>query len=234
MIDQLIIGDKASFDDFGASLAQRTIGQPPKKSIKETVPFSNMTYDFSKINGEIYWEERELEYVFEMIAPTPEKLEDMKTAFADWVMNVMNEEIHDPFIPEYHFVGTYAEMEFEDEDGVEKTTASVTFTAYPYKIANHATGAEVEFGPYYAARDAEVSVYNASSHPVTAAASVKFADESDLTRFITFESMSFSTSLTEGNEIYLTLPTGLSTFRISNTNEPCGGSVTITYREEVF
>ena len=74
MIDQLIIGDKASCDDYGASVASRKIVPPKKKEIKETVPFSNVTYDFSAINGEQYWEERELEYTLEIIAPTPEEL----------------------------------------------------------------------------------------------------------------------------------------------------------------
>lgn len=136
MTDQLIIGDKASFDDYEASLATRNIGMPTKKSIKETVPFSNVTYDFSAIGGELYWEERELEYVFEIIAATPEKLEELKTAFASWVMNVQGEEIHDPFIPDYHFVGTFDDIEFDDEESLDKTTVSVTFKAYPYKIAN--------------------------------------------------------------------------------------------------
>ena len=42
MIDQLIIG----------GLAKSKKKPPKKKSIKETVPFSNVTYDFTAINGE--------------------------------------------------------------------------------------------------------------------------------------------------------------------------------------
>lgn len=138
MIDQIIIGDKASFDDFGASVAARAYKPPQKKSVKETVPFSNITHDFTAINGEIYWEESELEYVFEMIAPTPERLEAMKTAFSTWVMNVIEQELHDPIIPDYHYIATYDDMSWEDDEGLEKTTVSVVFTAYPYKIANFA------------------------------------------------------------------------------------------------
>ena len=63
MIDQLIIGKIASYDDFGASVAERKIIKPKKKSIKETVPFSNVTHDFSAIDGELYWEEASLEYI---------------------------------------------------------------------------------------------------------------------------------------------------------------------------
>lgn len=138
MIDQLTIGEKSSYDDYGASLSAREIGMPKKKTIKQTVPYSNATYDFSAINGELYWEERELKYVFEMTAQTPEELEEMKAAFADWVMNVMNEKIFDPFIPDYHFEGTFDDITFADEEDIEKTTVTVKFTAYPYKIANYA------------------------------------------------------------------------------------------------
>lgn len=163
MIDQLIIGDKASYDDYSASLATRAIGQPKKKTIKETVPYSNATYDFSAINGELYWEERELEYVFEMTAETPEELEEMKAAFADWVMNVMEEKIFDPFIPDYHFVGTFDDIEFDDDEGLDKTTVSVRFTAYPYKIANYAKEYTYTVEPN---SSLTIHIENASSHRV--------------------------------------------------------------------
>lgn len=165
MIDQLIIGGKFSFNDFGASIASRKIGQPAKKEIKETVPFSNRTYDFSAINGEIYWEERELEYVFEMIAPTPEELEEMKIAFSNWIMNIFQADIYDPFIRDYHFTQcTYSNIEYEDEDNVEKTTATVTFTAYPYKVANAPTQYSRTVS---AGATLDLNVSNNSSHRIT-------------------------------------------------------------------
>lgn len=108
MLDQLIIGTKASQDDFDASLRKRYIGKPKKKSIKETVPFSNLTYDFSAINGEVYWEEAELEYTFEILASTPEELESKKREFSNWVMNVTNEPIYDPYEPDWHYNGTFS------------------------------------------------------------------------------------------------------------------------------
>lgn len=139
MLDQIIIGGKGSYTDFSASLAGRRIGKPKKKSIKETVPFSNNTYDFSKIDGELYWEEREIEYIFEITADSPEELEELKLAFSGWVMNVFEEDIHDPYIFGYHFKGTYEDMDPEDDEGLDKTTLTVKFTAYPYMIADHST-----------------------------------------------------------------------------------------------
>ena len=161
MLDQLKIGDKYSYDDFGASVASRVISPPKKKVIKETVPFSNIAYDFSKIDGELYWEERELEYTFEILGDSPEDLEAKKTAFSCWIMNIMGEEIHDPYEPNFHYLGTFDELVYADEDCVEKTVATVKFSAYPYKIANEATQYTFKLSP-----TAFPKIQNDSAHRV--------------------------------------------------------------------
>lgn len=225
MIDQLIISNKASFDDFGASLKERKIGQPSKKIIKETVPFSNKTYDFTAINGEIYWEERELEYVFEITAPTPEKLEEAKAAFASWVMNIMNEDIHDPFIPDYHFKGTYEDMEFEDEEGLDKTTATVVFTAYPYKIANLPKVCEVKLASY--GEKTSLTILNNSSHIVTPTLSVEGSARLEI------GNISYAMSEGEYTDETVKLPVGLTTIHVENTYL-ISTVVRISFYEEVF
>lgn len=223
MIDQLIIGGLASFDDFGASLAKSKKKQPKKKSIKETVPFSNVTYDFTAINGEIYWEERELEYIFEMTADTPEKLEEMKTAFAGWVMNVFEEDVHDPFIPDYHFKATYEDMEFEDEDGMEKTTATVKFSAYPYKIANYPKIHDVSIT---ASGKETVYILNNSSHKIvpTITASGEIVMQIGANEY----GMGAGTF----KDSNLKLPVGLNAVVIKASGSAC--DVTIQFYEEVF
>lgn len=162
-IDQLRIGYKSSYDDFEASLKQRVIHLPKKKSIRETVPYFNGSYDFSKINGEIYWEDRTLEYIFEIEADTPDDLEQKKTRFAAWIMNVMEEIIYDPYEPDYHYIGTYADHRWDDDESVEKSTVTVKFDAYPYKIANAATAYCFALP---AASEVVKTVYNDSNHPV--------------------------------------------------------------------
>lgn len=225
MIDQLMIGDKASFDDFSASVAARVIGTPPKKTIKETVPFSNTTYDFSKINGELYWEERPLEYIFELTAHTPEELEELKAAFAAWVMAVMNEQLFDPFIPDYHFLATYDEMNFEDDEGMDKTTATVTFTAYPYKIANVAKVYEATLP---SSGQVRIEVLNESTHPV----SLTVANTTGITIKIG-EALTAPLSSGEGTYGALKLPSGLVPVVLTNS-EAREGAVRISFYEEVF
>ena len=230
MIDQLVIGDKASFDDFAASVATRKIKTPAKKKIKETVPFSNVTYDFSAINGEAYWEERKLEYVFEIIADDPEELEELKTIFACWVMNIQEEELHDPFIPDYHFKATFDEVSFEDDEGMEKTTATVIFTAYPFKIANLP---KVYVFELTNGVSQTVTIYNNSAHNVYPVFSVTGAAV-----IVTFDNG--TTNYWEQDETGdegitnsdFVLHSGVNTLALRSYGQ--GSKLTVRFYEEVF
>lgn len=225
MTDQIKIGDKDSFDDFEASVATRHIGMPKKKSIKETVPFSNITYDFSDINGETYWEERELEYVFEITADDPEELEVLKSKFAGWVMGVKEQALHDPHIPDYHFLATYDDMKVDDDEGLEKTTLTVTFTAYPYKIAD----TPKMRGEYLSSNATKTfKVNNESDHPVAIFLrtplniTLKVGD----TQTVPFEPGDY-------DNLAIKVPPGETTIEV--TNSGVGNSyVTVGFYEEVF
>lgn len=224
MIDQLVIDSKASYDDYGASVKTRTINNPVKKSIKETVPFSNVTYDFSAINGELYWEERELEYVFEITADTPEKLEEAKTRFCSWVMNVMNEELHDPFIENYHFTATFNDMNVEDDESVEKTTLTVTFTAYPYKIADEPKlyTADIAVG-----NTVELVVENNSSHKIVPTIIT------DQSISVTLDNVTYNVAAGTTSDSVLKFNVGVNTLSIKN-NGSGACNLTINIIEEVF
>lgn len=223
LIDQVIIGNKASYDDFSASMAKRKIKKPKKKTIKETVPFSNKTYDFSAMDGEVYWEESELEYIFEIMADDPEELEDLKLKFSSWLMDIQEEEIHDPFIPDYHFIGTYEDMDFEDEEDVEKTTATVIFKAYPYMIANVPKVYEVTVA---ASCNTTLTILNESSHATMPIVS----SDNGITLVIGNTSYSLSAgTITDEN---LKLPKGLITIVLKNT-KTTATTVRIKLFEEV-
>jgi hypothetical protein len=225
MLDQLVIGDRGSLDEFGASIAERSIGQPKKKEIKETIPFSNVTYDFSAINGELYWEERELEYIFEITANTPQELEASKTTFAAWVMNVVEEEIHDPFIADFHFVGTYSDMTFDDEESIEKTTATVKFKAYPYKVANNES---IYRQTVPVGGSANIEVVNNSSHRLSPVITV------DTACSITINNIVYTLPAGTYTGDSLWLEVGETVFEVSNPSTTDACVVTISFCEEVF
>jgi hypothetical protein len=221
MFDQLIIGNKASYDDFEASVAERKNIKPKKKSIKESVPFSNVTHDFSAINGEIYWEDRNLEYVFEITANSPEELEVKKQPFISWIMNVMNEELYDPFIPDYHFIATFSEID-EDDSEIEKSTITVKFTAYPYMISNHKKTCPFNI----TATEATVTIYNDSSHRITPTVIT------DVECIIKKGNSSYGVPAGEITDSKFALSPGKNTLAVKSTSG--NGTIEVEFYEEVF
>lgn len=221
MLDQLIIGDIGSLDEFDASVAERRIKKPKKKSIKESVPFSNVTHDFSAINGEIYWEDRELEYVFEIIADSPEELEEKKQRFLSWIMNVMNGELHDPFIPDYHFNATYSDID-DDDSEIEKSTITVKFTAYPYMISNYKRVCEYEITE----TEKTVSFFNDSSHRITPTIIT------DCECIVKKGNSSYGIPAGEITDSKFALSPGVNTLAVKSTNG--SGTIKIEFYEEVF
>ena len=222
MIDQLKIGNKYSYDNYEASVKERKIGSPKKKIIKETVPFSNITYDFSKIDGELHWSERTLTYIFEIDAFTPEELEEKKMDFNTWVMNVFEEELHDPFIENYHFIATFESIDFDDSE-IEKTTVTVTFTAYPFMLSNSKKG--VTYDIPTVSKEA-VQIVNKSSHKITptltASVPVSFV----------YGNTTYSINSGETTNDSFKLDTGISTLTIHPVST--GGTLRIEFVEEVF
>lgn len=221
-IDQLVINGLGSYDDFEANISERKVSQPKKKSIKETVPFSNHTHDFSAINGEIYWEERTLEYVFEITACSPEKLEEKKRHFLAWVMNVMEEDIVDPFMNDYHFRGTFENVDVDDSE-IEKSTITVTFSAYPYKIADYP---KLCICNITKAEKSTVKIMNESSHRVIP----KFISDVPFTVWIKNSSFAFVAGEVEVASIKLDV--GVNTLIFQSTGD--AGTVKVEFYEEVF
>lgn len=224
MYDQLIIGNRASEDDFCASVMTRHIKAPAKKKITKTVPFSNITYDFTKINGQIYWEQRELEYELEMLAPGPEVLEDMKIEFSNFVMNVINEDIYDPWIQDYHFNGTFESIDFDDDESGVKTTITVVFLAYPYKIAN---SPKKYAETVLASASKMIYVHANTSHKIIPTITI----EGDVR--IVYGDVSYATSDAVVTDETFAIENGVNKFYIQNTGEATC-SVTISFVEEVF
>ena len=222
MIDQLIIGNLASYDDFEASVRERKDNKPKKKSIKETVPFANVIYDFTAINGEIYWEERTIKYVFEITANTPEELEEKKQLFVSWIMNVMSAELHDPFIRGYHFLATFDSIDIDDSE-VEKSTISVTFTAYPYMIANTKKVYTIELEEE---EEVTKTVINDSSHRITP------TFVSDIPFSVTMGEVTYNVNPGETTDEAFMFTVGENTVTVQTKDK--AGTVKIEFYEEVF
>ena len=105
-----------------------------KKKIKETVPFMNGYYDFSTIgsNGEIMYEEREIDITFGIPAWNKEELQHMYSKILEWCVDISKSQLIFDSMPDYYFEG-----EVIDSSTLEETMAygklQLKFTCEPFK-----------------------------------------------------------------------------------------------------
>ena len=150
----------------------KSIHSPSKKKVKESVPFANSSYDFSTVatNGEITYNEREIEIVLGLPANSKEGLHTLYSTTLEWLVDVGCSKLIFDDMPEYYFL---AEIESNTnlEQIMEFGTMSITFTAYPFKIANDYAGEETwdhfnfevdyaQSNEFYINGEREITVYN--------------------------------------------------------------------------
>lgn len=124
---------KHSFEEFGLSIAERTISLPQPNSITESVPYQNGEYDFSAINGEVTYKNRDIKYSFSIAELSTEEMEKKKRVFSTWIKSVVNTKIFDDYDPEYYFYGSLKSFSWKEDFG--PGTIEVVFSVYPYKYS---------------------------------------------------------------------------------------------------
>ena len=132
--------NKHSFNDLGLTvLNTRVIETPSKIKITETIPFSNITYDFSNLYGSNCYTERKLEYEFLIKADNNMSLEFKRMEIENWLLSsntktkLLDDNIHD-----YYYLAECESVEFEDLNNIGKLKA--IFIAYPFRISEHYEG----------------------------------------------------------------------------------------------
>ena len=142
------INNKHSYGDFGLYLKSRNIGLPEKKSIRQTVPFMSGYYDFSALNGAPAWNERIIEYAFDVTNESPVELDYFVSYVLDWLGNIHDVDIFDDTTYGYHWHGSYDEASVSWDDSGLQAEIKVSFVVHPFKIANEPTQYQMTAGTY--------------------------------------------------------------------------------------
>ena len=138
----IIKGNKHSFKDFNLTIAEKSIGNPKKNKIKETVPYMNGSYDFSLLYGEQTYEERELSYTFNVIGHSKISLNILKIRILEWLNEGSQEPLYDDAIPGFYFLVECTGIDY-DESFYNYAQLTVSFTAYPFKISTLQDGHDI-------------------------------------------------------------------------------------------
>lgn len=213
----LTINGMDSYIDFGQCIASREISIPEKRVIKESVPYKNGDYDFTALNSEPTFENRTITYKFDIIGVNMEEVEEQKRELLDWLMFVEDADVYDGYLDGYHFHGSYESAEWEED--WEQSALIVTFSVYPYMIADTETVQTFSITN----SNKTINITNDSSHEIiptiNTTATITINDGTT--------SFSFSAGTTTNKS--LRLKKGLNTFTVDNN-----ATVKFTYRKEVF
>lgn len=214
----LSINNKDLTLDFDSYIATRNLANPKKKSIKEAIPFSNVVYDFSAIDGEVYYEERELTYTIDIAEITAAEMETKRSELIKWLFGVHEDNIYDPYLGNYHLKGTFDSDSWAEDFGAGEL--GVTFLCYPYKIAN-----EVTENIFNINGSTSITVNNESSHPIipTLTASVAMT--------ITINGSSYSIGAGTITDDRFKLAVGANTLTV---NSSTAGTLKVSYFREVL
>lgn len=211
---------KGSFTDFKLAIKSRNISLPEKKKIKNSVPFQNGTYDFSDMNGEIYWEERILEYVFDIAEFSTEEMEQIKDKVVDWLLNIHDTDIEDDYTADYYYHGSYDTNSWNEDFGQGELT--VRFSVYPYKYAKERTIITQEISE----TETAIIINNESSHRIMPIVTIN-GDVS-----ITIGKNTYALTSGTYTDSNLILEKGENTWNVIATSETA--NLDISYRKEVF
>jgi predicted phage tail component-like protein len=131
-------------NDFKVVMQSKLIQSPPKKKIKDSVPFANGSYDFSTVgsNGEIVYGERSITISIGIPAETKEELQVVYSKVHEWLVDTGKQKLVFDDMKDYYFMA-----EVEEATTFEQTMAfgklDIKFTADPFKSSVDVIGANV-------------------------------------------------------------------------------------------
>ena len=128
-------------NDIGLVMHSKSIKPPPKKKIKETVPFMNGSYDFSTIgtNGEVIYSERQITIVFGIPAESKEELQVLYSNALSWLTDTGKQKLVFDVMRDYFFMAEVEETS-SFEELMSFGTLTVTFVAEPFKYSTDYVG----------------------------------------------------------------------------------------------
>lgn len=161
MIKSIRALGKASYDDFGLYINNRNIPIPAIKEIYETVPFLNGSYNFTYINGESAYEDRIISYSFDISEFSIEEMEIEKKRILKWISKIIDTDIYDDYIPNYHFRGSAISPDWSED--ISQGVMTIKFRVYPFMIANESKKYNYIFSEN---EDKIIDIINNSDHSI--------------------------------------------------------------------
>lgn len=134
----------AEFDSVksGWWLTERTAPTPEEQEITESVPYRQGSYDFSMIDNERFFNNREITYKLLYVGEEYHNRKGFEQELKRQLMPHNWGKLVDTHEPVYYWWAKCKSVEVDDSSDNETLEASIVFTAYPYAYTNHNEGAD--------------------------------------------------------------------------------------------
>src|SRR5699024_8600168 len=142
------IKDGITFGEFnsmneGLLLTHREDTPPEEKVIKESLPFVQGDYDFSRILGEAIRENRLVRYEFFIKEYNHDKRKMLEIKYENMLLNQGMGRIYDTANLGYYFYGKCIEADVSIDSGWQQLKLTLIFDCYPYMISDLQEGHDI-------------------------------------------------------------------------------------------
>ena len=140
MINQILFGNKGTYDDFGLLMTGRSIGAPSPKKKQIKIPFRDGVLDYTQYSGRTFYDNRDLEFDFKLI--DPDRFYLVYSALAEYLHGKYMQ-VTIPEDPSYYYYGMCELSELEVSKALGKITISID--AEPYKYSKSSPQDEIKW-----------------------------------------------------------------------------------------
>lgn len=228
-----IFGDYDSREN-NMFLISRDAPTPSEKEITESVPYMQGVYDFSILNGDRFFDNREITYQLILFDKDYSSRKDAEHDLKRELMALGTQNLFDTHDFLYKWIGKCKSVTVEDDAEKNMLTATVIFDCYPFAIAKNAIGSDIwddVYFPDWLFQDTSFSVSGRKDIALFNSGSKSIESEIVVTGNVTINGDFGTLSLSAGSyrDVGLVLPIGKTNLTLSGA-----GSVAFNFYLEVM
>ena len=143
-----IFGDYDSREN-NMFLISRDAPTPSEKEITESVPYMQGVYDFSTLNFDRYFDNREVTYQVMLFENEYENRKHPEQDIKRSLMKLDIQPLYDTHDQGYHWLGKCKSVTVEDDAEKGTLACTVVFDCYPFAIYNEVEGSDIWDDVYF-------------------------------------------------------------------------------------
>lgn len=143
-----IFGDYDSREN-NMFLISRDAPTPSEKEITESVPYMQGVYDFSTLNFDRYFDNREVTYQVMLFENEYENRKHPEQDIKRSLMKLDIQPLYDTHDQGYHWLGKCKSVTVEDDAEKGTLSCTIVFDCYPFAIYNSAEGSDIWDDVYF-------------------------------------------------------------------------------------